>query len=341
MINEEFDSAIEFQLSQKKGSAISTSDELPRRYQSYQLKDAIVRFTEGEFGAYFTQEIRDRYWIISWLNFFIKKPVRLFPFTSQPMVALYCTIKGNIPCKLEGYGKLVLQKHKYGFFYIPAELSNAADFIAEDYDAVCISFSPAYIAEFIEQHPYFRSLYESQITQDKTGYALPHFTLGPDELSILEAIRNCKLRGPARKIFLHARINDLMVKYFIALELADVNGAIINEQESRFLDMEVYIRQNYHLPLSIQMLSRQAGMNIRSFEKGFKKIFGLPPREYIELRRLTEASELLAKTNIPVKSISHQVGFTGSNYFAVVFRKHYNCTPRQYRQQYNAQRDDD
>lgn len=337
MINEEFSTAMKFKLSQKAASTISISNELPKRYQSYQLKDAEVEFIEGEFGTYFTQEIREKYWNIDWLNFFIKKPVRFFPVIAQPMVALYYTLKGNISCKLEGYGKLVLQKNKYGFYYIPPELTNTADFVADDYDAVCISFSPVYLQELIEQHPYFRSLYESQQHQDKEGHILPLFTIGPDELQILEAIRHCKLQGPARKIFLYARVNDLVVKYFAALELADVNGDTFNEQESRLYEMEVYIRQNYHLPLSIQTLCRQAGMNIRSFEKGFKKIFGLPPREYIELCRLTEASELLAKTNIPVTSISHQVGFTGANYFAVVFRKHYNCSPRQYRQQYNEQ----
>lgn len=335
MANEELSMAMKFRLYQKPASTTSTIHELPKRYQSYQLKDAVVAFTEGDFGSYFTQEIRDKYWIIGWLNFFIKKPVRFFPVTMEPMVVLYCTLKGNISCKLEGYGKLVLQKNKYGFYYIPPELSNTADFVAEDYDAVCISFSSEYLHEFIEQHPYFKTLYESQQRKDKEGLVLPLFTIGPDELNILEAIRHCKLQGPAKRIFLHARINDLMVKYFMALEFADLNGVAINEQESRFREMEVYIRQNYHLPLSIQTLSRQAGMNIRSFEKGFKKIFGLHPREYIELRRLTEASELLTKTNIPVTSISHQVGFTGANYFAVVFRKHYNCTPRQYRQQYN------
>ena len=337
MINEEFTTAMRFKLPQKTASTISISNELPKRYQRYQLKDATVEFAEGEFGTWFTQEIKDKHWSIGWLNFFIKKPVRFFPVTMQPIVALCCTLKGNIPCKLEGHGKLMLQKNKYGFYYIPPELTNTADFIAEEYDAVCISFSPAYLSEFIEQHPYFKALYESQQQQDKEGHVLPLFTIGPDELNILEAIRNCKLQGPAKKIFLHARINDLMIKYFAALEFADINGDTFNEQESRLYDMEVYIRQNYHLPLSIQTLSRLAGMNIRSFEKGFKKLFGIPPREYIESRRLTEASELLTKTNMPVTSISHQVGFTGANYFAVVFRKHYHCTPRQYRQQFNAE----
>jgi AraC-like DNA-binding protein len=335
MINEESPAVMKFKLSQKLETTIETSDELPRRYQSYQIKDAVIEFTEGPFGVYFTQEIKDRYWIINWLNLFIKQPLRLFSVTNQPMVALHCTLRGNISCKLEGYGKLALQKNKYGFYYAPPDSNSTADFIAEDYDAVYISFSPVYLAELIDQHPYFKELYISQQYHSPEGNVLPSFTIGPDELNILEAIKHCKLHGPVRNFFLRAKVYELIVKYFTALEFAELNGEPVNEQENRFREMESYIRQNYHLPLSIQALSRQAGMNIRSFEKGFRKIFGFPPREYIELRRLTEASELLAKTNMPVNSISHQVGFTGSNYFAVVFRKHYHCTPRQFRQQYN------
>ncbi|GAA3945875.1 helix-turn-helix domain-containing protein [Chitinophaga oryziterrae] len=325
---------IRFDVASKDKLNSSISQQLPQKYQAHSLKEATVQYMEALSGAYFTQEIKDKLWVINWLNFFIKTPITLQAVADRPMVALLFVLKGNITINLQGFGKLSLQKNKFGFYYIPANAKNAVDLISDEYDAIFISISICLLEEFAAQHPHFQELYNLQYNQNENARVLPTFDVGSDERKIIDAIRYSDLKGPAHKIFLQARIYDLLVRYFTAQNETDKNNLVNTEQEARLLEIQKFIQQNINLPLSIRALSRQAGMNLRSFERNFKRLFSLAPREYIEYQRIKEAAELLKNTNMSVNTISMHVGFAGSNYFSFVFRKHYYCSPRQYRQQW-------
>lgn len=334
-MNIEVNAAImKFDVVSKSETNISISEQLPPHHQITILKDATAKYAKGDFGSYFIQEISDKSWVISSQHFFIKKLVRLNVTADKPMVALIIILKGNFPFDFTGHGKLLLQKNKYGFYYIPASIQHKVDFIPDEYDAVCISIAPTLLEEFAEQHPHFKELYDLQIQWDEQVKVLPLFEAGSEERKIVDAIRHCDLEGPASRIFLQARVYDLLIRYFNAQKTAEKNGYPNTEQEVRLKEIQTFIQQNIHLQLSIRSLSRQAGMNLRSFERSFKRLFGTAPREYIESQRINEAVELLKNTNMPVSSISVHVGFAGSNYFSFVFRKHYLCSPRQYRQQW-------
>lgn len=59
--------------------------------------------------------------------------------------------------------------------------------------------------------------------------------------------------------------------------------------------------------------------------------FGLPPRELIEMLRLSRAATLLRRTNTPIKAIATSCGFTDQFHFAKRFRHVYQTSPSRYR----------
>ncbi|PSL48203.1 AraC-like DNA-binding protein [Chitinophaga niastensis] len=334
MTTDEYPATMKFLLSSKSEGNTISSNQLPPHYQRHAFKDAVVEFSEGSFGCFSVQEIRSKSWVIGWLNFSIRKPIRLNTIIDQPMVAIVCILKGNISYELQGYGNLMLRKNMYGCYYIPADSKNTASFAVDEHEAVYCSFSNDFLLSFVTQHPNFQQLYDAQQNRSQNGNALSTFKVNIEERRILDAIRQCNLTGPAKHIFFHARINDLLISYFNSLEVADKKQYRSIDQQIRLREIQVFIQDNFHLPLKVQTLSKQAGMNLRSFEKGFKELFGIRPKEYIEQQRVSRAAQLLEATNIPVTSIAYQVGFAGTNYFSFVFRKIHNCSPREFRQKW-------
>ena len=63
----------------------------------------------------------------------------------------------------------------------------------------------------------------------------------------------------------------------------------------------------------------------------FKKETGMCIGDYINLRRLEIAKELLASTDDKIISISSSVGFNNVTYFNRLFKKQTGLTPLQYR----------
>ena len=65
--------------------------------------------------------------------------------------------------------------------------------------------------------------------------------------------------------------------------------------------------------------------------KLFRRETGMSTREYLFLRRLRCAEELLLSTRLSIAEVAERSGFSEANYFARLFRRRHGCTPREFR----------
>lgn len=65
---------------------------------------------------------------------------------------------------------------------------------------------------------------------------------------------------------------------------------------------------------------------IRCFTKEMKD----SPTNYLIQYKLKQSKILLLQDNLYVDTVANLVGFSSGNYFAKVFKKHFNMTPSQY-----------
>ena len=77
----------------------------------------------------------------------------------------------------------------------------------------------------------------------------------------------------------------------------------------------------------------ECGVAGRSLQRWFKKRFGHTPEKEIAMVRLRKARELLQTTNLSIRAVGEQSGFSSERYFAQAFRTQTGMSPNQYRQQ--------
>jgi AraC-like DNA-binding protein len=82
---------------------------------------------------------------------------------------------------------------------------------------------------------------------------------------------------------------------------------------------------------TLEELSDMFGMPLTSLKSCFKHVFGKPIGLYMRQRRISEASEMLAKTIDPVAEISERVGYESHAKFSSAFKASMGCTPSEYR----------
>ena len=92
-----------------------------------------------------------------------------------------------------------------------------------------------------------------------------------------------------------------------------------------------YINENYQLPISISEIAEEVQCDRRRLSYLFEKQIGLSPIQYLTEYRLKQAKLLLRSTQIPINEIADYVGYSDAYYFCKLFKKHYHCTPTQYR----------
>lgn len=107
------------------------------------------------------------------------------------------------------------------------------------------------------------------------------------------------------------------------------------EKSSRGAGVELavdYIQAHYQEPLHRSMLARMCNMSAKSFFLKFKRLTDLSPREYLLQYRLHQAEQLLRQTDETILQIATESGFYDNCDFCRQFRRHFQQSPRQYRQ---------
>ena len=90
--------------------------------------------------------------------------------------------------------------------------------------------------------------------------------------------------------------------------------------------------------LSIQRLSKRAGMSIRNFDRRFRTAVGEAPSTYLQKLRVEKAKRMLESTSNTVEEILFKVGYQDLRSFRRLFHSLTDLSPREYRRKYGTHR---
>jgi AraC family L-rhamnose operon regulatory protein RhaS len=82
---------------------------------------------------------------------------------------------------------------------------------------------------------------------------------------------------------------------------------------------------------TLESMAEQAGLARTRFAHHCRKLTNLSPLDYLQHLRVEQAKRLLAETRHSITEIALECGFASSAYFASVFRRQTQSTPREYR----------
>ena len=95
-----------------------------------------------------------------------------------------------------------------------------------------------------------------------------------------------------------------------------------------------YIQNHYTEGITLEEVSAIAGFSASYFSGLLKKEMGIGFSEYLIQLRMEKAKELLKGTNINIKDICSQVGYSDLKHFNTVFKKYTGIKPGEYRKLY-------
>lgn len=106
-----------------------------------------------------------------------------------------------------------------------------------------------------------------------------------------------------------------------------------NDEYNRYvLTATKYIELNYRNPsFTATDVSNYLKLDRSYLYKLFKSEMGMSVHDYINKLRISRASSLLSTSNLTIKNIASESGFSDQMYFSRLFKKKKNLTPSQYR----------
>lgn len=106
------------------------------------------------------------------------------------------------------------------------------------------------------------------------------------------------------------------------------------EKTLHFKNVLSLIESEYQSPLTLEDLSKAAGMAPKYFCRFFSEMTNKTPIEYLNYYRIESACEQLITTDYSITEVALNCGFNDVSYFIKMFKKHRGITPKQYIKQY-------
>jgi LacI family transcriptional regulator len=99
-----------------------------------------------------------------------------------------------------------------------------------------------------------------------------------------------------------------------------------------------FIRDHACDGIKVEDLLRAIPISRRVLESRFKKMLGRTPHEEILRVQLQRVKQLLEETDLPLAAIAERGGFKHVEYLSVVFKRHFQQPPSQYRTEHRGSR---
>lgn len=93
------------------------------------------------------------------------------------------------------------------------------------------------------------------------------------------------------------------------------------------IDLEKFMLSNFHFNVPVERFARLTGRSLAGFKRDFQKAFGMPPRQWLQEKRLTEARHLIEKKNKKPSAIYLDLGFESLSHFSHSFKKKFGKAP--------------
>lgn len=88
---------------------------------------------------------------------------------------------------------------------------------------------------------------------------------------------------------------------------------------------------NIEVPLRMDDLADELGVNLRRMERMFNAHLGTAPAQFYRKLRLEKARDLLLHTNLPTLEVACLTGFSSSSHFAMAYQRQFGVRPSQAR----------
>ena len=96
-----------------------------------------------------------------------------------------------------------------------------------------------------------------------------------------------------------------------------------------------YLNENFTTTLNIPKLMKLCSLSRTHLFRLFKAQTNTTPFEYMKLRRLQKAQDLLLNTYLPISEVGEQVGWENPFHFSRIFKKEIGLSPSHYRMQFS------
>ncbi|MFL6721675.1 MAG: GlxA family transcriptional regulator [Sphingomonas sp.] len=101
-------------------------------------------------------------------------------------------------------------------------------------------------------------------------------------------------------------------------------------------DLVDFIQGSLGEDLSVERLAAKGNLSVRQFTRLFRQSLDMPPAEFVERARLSEAVRRLAESAVSIDRLAQSVGYRSADAFSRAFTRRFGIAPSAYRERFSS-----
>ncbi|MFM7021859.1 MAG: AraC family transcriptional regulator [Flavobacteriales bacterium] len=207
--------------------------------------------------------------------------------------------------------------------------------LAGQYKARVLLFTDSFFcksdhdARFLKETILFNDLFDDaqvQLDKDDNTFA--------DLLNMMEDEWN-----KAADNFQHDLLKNMLHNFLLLAERKKRKQGFTEIKKGADLDYTLIFKDlleiHFRKRKQVSYFAREISITEKRLNSATSKTLGITPKEMIDERIVLEAKRLLSHTGNSIKEIGFELGFEEPTNFIKYFRKHCNCTPVEFREEYS------
>lgn len=238
--------------------------------------------------------------------------------------AITMVLQGRLQIEKYGCGMETVQEGQ--MIFVPKGLYMISDILLphkEPFVAMVFFFDEALIDSFIDS-----------LGKRKYDPALEHCLVmnytQPIRLFTENLLRLYK-EGPAiHNSITRAKLFEFLHLLSISTRGEDFIRALYSLKNQEKRSIREFMLANFSKPLNVEDYAYLTGRSLSTFNRDFKRLFQISPKQWLMDQRMEKARTMLALNNTTVSDVAYESGYENISHFIKAFHKKFNISPKQY-----------
>lgn len=113
----------------------------------------------------------------------------------------------------------------------------------------------------------------------------------------------------------------------LLLAMPQLRNFLFDFSEPYKIDLEKFMLNNFQFNIPVEKFAQLTGRSLAGFKRDFQKTFGLPPRHWLQDKRLNTAKYLIETKQQKPSAIYLDLGFQSLSHFSYSFKKKFGISP--------------
>jgi AraC family transcriptional regulator, transcriptional activator of the genes for pyochelin and ferripyochelin receptors len=317
------------------------TEDTPFDYQKIRSR-AIIEETQElkhDFGEASFREFSFEGISIACCNADVFENIHIHTEFQEPRVVMMFMEQGDISTSLQGLnGDFRFSSLEHNLMFSPNESESADVKKQRDIQFFGLSFMPGRFLELAENNGRILGDLANNVAGNRSTALATKFNprITPRMRMAIEEVRQCRFQGGLKKLFLQSKAIELLALQCDQMETDHLSGVpaphkmSVSDVEKLYFARDLLL-QHVQQPLSLEQLSRKAGLNEFKLKSGFKAVFGNTVFGFLNDHRLEMARELILSGHQSMAVIAEEAGYSSPQHFSTAFRKKFGMSPAKMR----------